>query len=275
MDTFADYAYEKMSTLHPSASTCWRYLYTDTCLLRSLSDIESQDRAIALDAIARLDRAIIIAGASGEGRLDLILQVIKNIQSRLPMSQFAALSRIPPPFVPVSPVASPADIPQLSRPPSLTLFHKDLSRSPFILRGFINDWPAIHDNSWQNVDYLRLMAGPGRIVPVEVGKDYRGDDWTQKLMQWDDFLDAVFTCKQRPPDEVLYLAQHNLLMQFPELRNDIRIPDYVYVDLAVPEDFPAYMPPGNDEQLVINVWLGPKGTVSPAHTVSVLRTVAL
>lgn len=69
------------------------------------------------------------------------------------------------------------------------------------------------------------------------------------------------------PEEVLYLAQHTLLTQFPALRSDIMVPDYAYASLPSPSTFSAYRPPGNDEQLVINAWLGPKGTVSPAHTV--------
>ena len=39
-------------------------------------------------------------------------------------------------------------------------------------------------------------------------------------------------------------------------------------DSLPPEDFPQYVPPANDERLVLNAWLGPAGTVSPAHTVS-------
>lgn len=67
---------------------------------------------------------------------------------------------------------------------------------------------------------------------------------------------------------VLYLAQHNLLSQFPSLRDDIVVPDYVYSCPPAPPDYPDYRPPGNDDQLVVNAWLGPKGTISPAHTVS-------
>jgi hypothetical protein len=89
-------------------------------------------------------------------------------------------------------------------------------------------------------------------------------------MGWEDFLATLELSDQpRPPSaaNVLYLAQHDLLMQFPGLRADIIIPDYVYASID-PQEFPDYHPPGNEEELVINAWLGPKGTISPAHTVS-------
>jgi hypothetical protein len=104
---------------------------------------------------------------------------------------------------------------------------------------------------------------------VEIGNDYRADDWTQTLMDWDEFLDSL-TSDAGP---LLYLAQHSLFLQFPHLREDIEIPDYVYFCPNPPKHFPHYRPPGNDEQLVLNAWFGPKGTISPAHTVCYLGSV--
>lgn len=127
-------------------------------------------------------------------------------------------------------------------------------------------------HSWASTGYLRSIAGPGRLVPIEVGSDYRNDDWTQKMMVWDDFLTVLDSqeCVHQNKPDVLYLAQHDLMKQFPALRADIVVPDYIYAALECPADFPGYMPPGNDDQLVINAWLGPGGTVSPAHTVSLV-----
>ncbi|KAF9068721.1 hypothetical protein BDP27DRAFT_1326839 [Rhodocollybia butyracea] len=127
------------------------------------------------------------------------------------------------------------------------------TKRPFVLRKYASSWPALNSHP----------CGPARIVPVEVGADYRTDDWTQQFMGWDEFLQSLESDDSKV---VLYLAQHNLLRQFPALNNDIIIPDYVYACPPPPEDYPQYKPPGNDEQLVINGWLGPRGTVSPAHT---------
>ncbi|KAF5387104.1 hypothetical protein D9615_001619 [Tricholomella constricta] len=125
------------------------------------------------------------------------------------------------------------------------------------------------EHPWRSAAYLRSVAGPGRIVPVEVGEDYRAHEWTQELIDWEAFLASLHLADQPPPPpqraNIFYLAQHNLIQQFPSLRADIVVPDYVYASMDPPE-FTSYKPPGNDEQLVINMWLGPGGTISPAHT---------
>lgn len=49
-----------------------------------------------------------------------------------------------------------------------------------------------------------------------------------------------------------YLAQHPLLEQIPALRRDVLAPDYCAL--------------GDGEVQAVNAWIGPQGTVSPAHT---------
>ena len=44
---------------------------------------------------------------------------------------------------------------------------------------------------WSDLTYLRRLAGPGRIVPVEVGGDYTQSGWGQKMMPFDEFLDSL------------------------------------------------------------------------------------
>jgi len=280
LDTVIDMSYGKMSSTPPgSVLTCWRRLYTDACILRSLANLLRSSAPVAsssaIDSISRLDRAIIIAGAAGEGRLELIYSIIEKIQSHyLPTCPFEGYSIAPPSPKPAYEFlklqTSFNGIPCLASPPSFTSFQTQFLHHPFVLRKYARDWPAMRDHPWSSVDYLRSVAGPGRIIPVEVGKDYRTDDWTQKLMNWDEFLsslDLPGQSRAQPHTEILYLAQHNLLMQFPALRADIIVPDYVYTCPPPPTDFPDYGPPGNEEQLVINAWLGAKGTISPAHTV--------
>ncbi|KAG5220823.1 RAM signaling network component [Salix suchowensis] len=184
--------------------TAWRRYYTDACILRSLSDIELSTKA----AIARLDRAIIIAGAAGHDRLELIHVLIRKAQV-----EFLGAS-------------SECDG---IRPTSITLSLRLPSQhchQPFILRGFAHSWPALQEHSWSSLEYLLFVAGPGRVVPVEVGLDYRDNDWSQRLMDWQEFLahtglggNIVQSDDDQTP--TLYLAQHNLLMQFPALRDDI------------------------------------------------------
>ena len=252
--------------LQGDSRSCWRRLYTDVHILRALAGIDSHT---ALEAIGHLDRAIIIAGAAGDGRLDLILSLISKIQSSYVQArQPPATLSCPELNVVREPQrirTSCHIIPSLTRPPSFETFQSSSYKSPFILRRFASDWPALNEHPWASAPYLRSIAGPGRLVPVEVGADYRADDWTQQLMSWDDFLASLHLEDQQ---KVLYLAQHNLLMQFRDLNADIIVPDYAYASLPPPSEFPGYKPPTNDDQLVTNAWLGPRGTISPAHTVS-------
>ncbi|KAG9103914.1 hypothetical protein FRC06_007025 [Ceratobasidium sp. 370] len=133
--------------------------------------------------------------------------------------------------------------------------------------GFAADWPAI--GKWWSKAYLLACSGRGRVVPIERGGDYRTEDWGVDIMPWDVFLDRIgWGESQTEPTgdaERLYLAQHSLFTQFPKLRADLLIPDYVYTTPSTqPPDYSG--PPGNDEQLVINAWCGGRGANSPAHT---------
>jgi hypothetical protein len=257
-------------------SLTWRKVYTDASIILALSELgtaASPSEAVAKKAVRHLDLAIIIAGAPGPCRLELILNLIQKIQVSH-ISSSVAKPLLPfersfdTEFLPsvVLPTAATA-IPDLEEPPSLGVFRSTHALRPFILRGFVRDWPALTSRPWSSPDYLQTIAGPGRVVPVEIGSDYRADEWTQEIMPFDSFIE-ILRCPEG--NSTTYLAQHNLLRQFPELRNDIYIPDYAYASPNPPPGFPTYLPPTNEDQLVTNVWLGPKGTVSPAHTVSLM-----
>ncbi|EPS98571.1 hypothetical protein FOMPIDRAFT_1126176 [Fomitopsis schrenkii] len=256
----------------------WRELYTDASILRSLGDVlrleSTQDDALASSCISRLDHAIVIAGAPGEGRLDIIYDAIHAVQHNAMCHPGFSLAEdctddaeVASIRLSKSLVSAPHQVPRLSRPPSLSVFVQQTSRHPFVIPGYITDWPALNEHPWKSFAYLRSVSGPGRVVPVEIGDDYRDDDWTQKMMPWGDLLNALDPHKLSTSDkQKLYLAQHNLFLQFPKLRDDILIPDYAYASLQPPKDFPGYAPPANEDQLVLNVWLGPPHMTSPAHT---------
>ncbi|OCH89092.1 Clavaminate synthase-like protein [Obba rivulosa] len=269
-----------MSKSTGPALACLRRAYTKGCILQALADaldcFYNGAQTSALSSIRWLDKAIIIAGAPGEGKLDLILDTIGNVQAdflgRGAEEVVAGLPPEPPQRLTTtlgSMKTAVNSIPRLGRPPSLASFVSHMAQQPFILSGFIQDWPALNEHPWRSPRYLRSIAGPGRIVPVEIGDDYRKDEWTQALMPWDEFLDKVMPSPkstQASDLPVLYLAQHNLFLQFPALQSDVIVPDYVYSSLPPPPDFPHYEPPTNADQLVMNAWLGPASTVSPAHT---------
>lgn len=268
MKPFIDRAYQEMTRLPPPETLCWRRLYTDACLLCAISQVSdlAQDDTAATEAVAILDRAIIIAGAPG--RLDSIHQLIKDIQENyLTLKPLITSSGHKQPLTQMyHSSAFSICVPCVDPPPNV--LGRQWSQKPFVLQryGYVQGWKAL--SSWASIDYLRSVAGPGRLVPVEVGKDYRTEEWTQRLMSWDCFLQSLDFPEHpaQPQNEVLYLAQHNLFMQFPALEGDIGIPEYVYACPDPPSCYPAYKPPGNTDGLIINAWLGPRGTISPAHT---------
>ncbi|KDQ08965.1 hypothetical protein BOTBODRAFT_59011 [Botryobasidium botryosum FD-172 SS1] len=298
-----------------------RRMYTDACLIVSLLDIvigpetSRGDRETTVPeltpderfwgaSVARLDYAIVIAGAPGESRLDQILDTISFIQDTfLPVP--ASLRWKPEGMTPAPPTptesnghrppvlqTAPHSIPILHPPPSLASFLLRHIHTPFILPAYAASAPAI--TRWANPVYLLGAAGRGRIVPVEIGADYTLPDWLQAMIPWENFLRVTFAgststwealgaddtaSKQRAARKtggngdkdggldltrVQYLAQHSLLTQFPRLRMDFEVPDYVYAAPPAPPNFLEYSPPGNDEGIVINAWFG-RGTTSPAH----------
>lgn len=276
LDQLIEQAYISLLASRAADQFQWRRLYSDASVLRSLMDLTSPQalsEEIAMFCVARLDHALIIAGAPGQGVQTLIHDLIQRTQvehlARKPfhLRSTTRPTRSPSTRSPVIPTSSGA-IPRLIDAPSLSVFRRELLDKPFILSGFASDWPAMNEHPWHSIDYLRSAAGRGRVVPVEVGKDYRTDDWAQRMMSWDEFLDVLEDPTRS--QTILYLAQHSLLSQFRALREDILIPDYVFTAPKAPATYPLYRPPNNEEELVLNAWLGPAGTVSPAHTVCLI-----
>jgi len=87
--------------------------------------------------------------------------------------------------------------------------------------------------------------------------------------------------------QTAYLAQHDLLTQIPALRADIVIPDYCYISPPPfvshegQDSIPTRQRPSSPCPSIssvcsstvslpastsLNIWLGPGGTISPAHT---------
>lgn len=246
---------------HRLVPVCWRSVHTDASILRCTCDLlrpdaEAPDDAFWAAAVGRLDMALIVSGAPGDGRLDIIYDLIELIQS-LHLSvledPFAGedMSELDP-AAGRSPILPPhaQGIAKLCSPPSLAAFTKTLHAAPFILPGFLSDWPALNEHPWRSRSYLFRAAGRGRVVPVELGADYTRADWGQALVPWESFLRSLSGAA-----DVKYLAQHDLLTQFPTLRADVVVPDYVYADV-----------PGARDTLALNAWAGCAGAGSPAHT---------
>jgi hypothetical protein len=134
-----------------------------------------------------------------------------------------------------------------------------------------------------------------RIVPIELGSSYLSSHSGMKLMTIKEFIyqfilrypldineKSIFhvNSKEISTDDCLgsrsveepsdnqigYLAQHCLFNQITALKNDFYIPDYCSFLADVDgEDQQKSNTDDNVEDVSIQSWFGPVGTVSPLH----------
>lgn len=214
-------------------------------------DICQNVKEKVLKVIQACDRGLLMGGPLKENPLHSVASLLNDfIMSSIDVgTQSSPL--IPADKVPeeVSPLLSLAPL-ETQNMPSLQDFilrYKEQGK-PLKITGIADSWPAL--SKW-SMTHLRKVAGT-RTVPVEVGRRYSDKDWSQTLMTMDEYLTHVMK-EQEPgkgPPEMIYLAQHQLLDQIPELLSDIMIPDYCYT---------------GDSDPVLNAWIGPAGTVTPLH----------
>ncbi|POW18050.1 hypothetical protein PSTT_00127 [Puccinia striiformis] len=253
---------EKLSSyVYKEVPNHWRQLYTDSILLKvssifALQTSFSRNEGEDIDwmgIIRLLDMALIISGAPGRGRRGAIFFLIESIQAEY-IKRAEEIEERPEKRRKTLHDCSRGEggstpnvinsIPVLADAPSTEDFVKSMHKSP-------------------SIEYLKAVAGPGRVVPVEIGKSYTEEDWSQKIMGWDEFLSVINESSN--PDRLIYLAQYNLFNQFPTLKHDIQIPEYVDCELP-PHDRTR---PETEDGVILNVWLGPAGTISPAHQVPI------
>ncbi len=80
--------------------------------------------------------------------------------------------------------------------------HLYTNTTPIIIPGAIAQWQAL--TKWQDPNYfLSHTLGGRRVVPIEVGKMYTDENWSQKLLTFHEFL-TTYLLPASPP-EIAYV----------------------------------------------------------------------
>jgi len=273
-------AHRKLHTWRfDSVPSCWRRLYEDASLYQAASILTAHDARphkckrsasppLEHDYITRLvyllDMAIILTGAPQ--RHQLILSIFDSLQHFLDPNEHKDITHT----FPVAPV------PQLqndsfTRVERLDFLqfqqHLDTKTTPIIIKGVIDDWPAVaaSDRRWNDPSYLlKATLGGRRLVPVELGRSYTDADWSQRIMTFSEYMDSHLL--QPKQERTGYLAQHDLFTQIPSLSADTNTPDYCYTTPPPPKSLSSTVKVDMLDEPLRNAWLGPAGTISPLHT---------
>ncbi|XP_043349646.1 bifunctional peptidase and arginyl-hydroxylase JMJD5 isoform X3 [Dermochelys coriacea] len=205
-----DYSWEKLNIgTWRDVDKDWRRVYSYGCLFKVLC-MCSEQGTIA-DTIRVCDMGLLM----GASILDNILvRIINVLQKHLTYGKRSAeedtkeshRKKIRNDHTTVPSIKSEEVIPRLHCP-SLEHFRENymIPQKPVILEGIVDHWPCM--KKW-SLDYLRQIAG-FRTVPVEVGSRYTDEEWSQKLMIVNDFIDQYIVNK----NSIGYLAQHQLFDQ--------------------------------------------------------------
>lgn len=277
-----DKLFETINTGHwSSVPTALRRSYTMATFLSALYTVHTahpMSRKCAQQIVFHLDHGLLLGSPLRQPHHQLLSVAIEHVTAALRVLADPLPSTLQFPPIPQhlrsADELTGGDLPVLQRP-TLEQFRRDHfdPLRPAILTDCMAGWPAMR--RWCDAAYLLECAGE-RTVPVEVGASYTQADWSQELQRFGDFLRRHLMGETTAADAgshdepVEYLAQHNLFDQIPALRADLLVPEYCCLRSEPAEAADATSKPLTSAaaaaEVDIRAWLGPAGTVSPAHT---------
>ncbi|KAF8783259.1 lysine-specific demethylase 8-like isoform X3 [Argiope bruennichi] len=247
LNIILDITWEQLNTGHwKDVNLNWRYVYTLASLFKVLCLLSLKD-VDRLDIIKICDMGLLMGAPMMK---NILSKIASKVSSMIVLEgNHDLLSQAK--KVKFSPASENVQLKYIIKEernlPQEEFLNNYLKKScPVILTDSIGHWPALSSKCW-SVDYI-LEKARYRTVPIEIGSKYTDDDWTQTLMTVGDFVGKYIKHKS-DQKEIGYLAQHNLFNQIPELFEDVEVPSYIT----------------NKDDVDINVWFGPGGTVSPLH----------